>query len=86
MTQSRISQAATRLEEALARVDNARAKLVEDHRRANETEAERGSKGGNSARVMALINNHEKLREEVAETLRDLDALIEEIEGDAPNA
>ncbi len=34
-----------------------------------------------SARVMALVNSHEKLREEVADTLGELDALIEELEG-----
>lgn len=30
--------------------------------------------------VMALVNKHEKLREDVAETLRDLDSLIEGLE------
>ncbi|MEM8726318.1 MAG: hypothetical protein AAGE86_12425 [Pseudomonadota bacterium] len=34
-----------------------------------------------SARVMALVNSHEKLREEVADTLGELDALLEELEG-----
>ncbi len=29
---------------------------------------------------MALVNAHEKLREEVADTLGELDALIEELE------
>lgn len=35
----------------------------------------------NSARVMALVNSHEKLREEVADTIGQLDALLEELEG-----
>ena len=30
--------------------------------------------------VMALVNKHEKLREDVADTLRDLDSLIEGLE------
>ena len=34
-----------------------------------------------TATDMKLVNNHEKLREEVADTLGDLDALIEELEG-----
>ena len=33
-----------------------------------------------SARVTALVNNHEKLREEVADTLREFDGLIDELE------
>lgn len=43
--------------------------------------AAKNTDSGSSARIMALVNDHEKLREEVAETLGDLDALIEELEG-----
>jgi hypothetical protein len=32
-------------------------------------------------KVIELINTHEKLRENVADALRDLDALIEQLEG-----
>lgn len=35
-----------------------------------------------SARVMALVNAHEKLREEVADTIGEIDALIAELEGE----
>lgn len=79
MSTSPINAAAARLEAALARIEAARAKLIEDH---GELAARAGAPAGaSSGRVMALVNSHEKLREEVADTLRDLDALIEELEG-----
>ena len=63
----RIDQALSRIEAALARIAAVPAPV------APAAEA--------PAKVVELINTHEKLREEVAETLRELDALIEEIEG-----
>ena len=59
-----------RLDAALARIAAARGKS-----------SVKTSDGAASARIMKLVNNHEKLREEVADTLGDLDALIEELEG-----
>jgi len=40
-----------------------------------------GSDNPGSERVLALVNAHEKLREEVADTIGEIDALIEELEG-----
>ena len=62
-----------RLKTALARIDAARAQ--------NGAAPSSTSEPQNSARVMALVNEHEKLREEVADTIGELDSLIEEIEG-----
>ncbi|QUL38879.1 hypothetical protein [Erythrobacter sp. JK5] len=70
MTESRIEQAMARLDAAMARIAKARTDA-----------AGKASDPAGSARVMALVNNHEKLREEVADTLGELDALIEELEG-----
>jgi hypothetical protein len=67
MDHLRIEQALTRIDAALARIAAAR-------------EAG-GTAPAQPAKVVELINMHEKLREEVAETLRDLDVLIEQIEG-----
>ena len=74
MSASRIEQAMARINTAMERIDTARAK--------NEasSSAERPD-GQNSERVMALVNAHEKLRDEVADTIGELDALIEELEG-----
>jgi hypothetical protein len=44
---------------------------------ARELSAAAGAKaGGSSARVVELVNAHEKLREQVAETIRELDGLL----------
>jgi HAMP domain-containing protein len=67
MTAGRIEQAITRIEAALTRLETARP-------------AAPAPAPENSARVLALVDSHEKLREEVADTLRDLDALIAELE------
>ena len=48
---------------------------------ARDNQPEKPADPAASARVMALVNSHEKLREEVADTLGELDALIEELEG-----
>jgi hypothetical protein len=68
MDNSRIEQAMTRIEAALARIAAAR----------GPDTPQTGAAA--SARVVELVNTHEKLREEVAETLRDLDALIGQLE------
>lgn len=70
MDGSRIEQAVARLDAAMTRISKARS---EQRGKANDA--------ANSARVMALVNSHEKLREEIADTLGQLDALIEELEG-----
>jgi two-component sensor histidine kinase len=74
MTQSRVERALARLESALERIAAAR-----------QASPAKPADAAGSARVMALVNSHEKLREEVADTIGDLDALIAELEGtDAP--
>lgn len=70
MKESRIDKAVARLDTALARIAEAR-----------DTAASKSADAASSARVMALVNSHEKLREEVADTLNELDTLIEELEG-----
>lgn len=70
MTADRISAALDRIEAALARIDIAR-----------EADAHAESKAaGGSARVVELVNVHEKLREQVAESLRELDDLLAKLE------
>ena len=83
MAESRIDKALARIEAALARMDTAHAQAMENAKRqATETNGEDGaSDPSGSARVMELVNAHEKLREEVADSLRDLDTLIGELEG-----
>lgn len=76
MSATRIDEAMARINAAMARVDAARLEL----RSSPQTEEKPDTQG--SARVMALVNAHEKLREEVADTLGELDTLIEELEGE----
>lgn len=71
MQHARIDQAITRIEAALARIAEARGS-------GGQSSGARGA--ATSARVVELVNSHEKLREEVAESLRDLDALIGQLE------
>jgi len=59
-----------RINTAMARIDAARPDGPADK-----------DDAANSGRVMALVNAHEKLREEVADTIGELDTLIEELEG-----
>ena len=66
MAADRITAALARIEAALARVEAARA--VE------------GKAAGNSARVVELVNVHERLLEQVAESLRELDDLLAKLE------
>lgn len=70
MSADRIATALTRIETAMARIDAARAGLGDGETRG----------GGSSARVVELVNVHEKLREQVAESLRELDALLATLE------
>lgn len=66
----------SRITAAMERIDAARA----DTAAANASPPAAEMEAKNSAKVMSLINTHEKLREEVADTLGELDALIEELE------
>lgn len=72
MSAGKIEKAMTRINAAMARIDAARLQ--------NEAGKPGKTDNSGSARVMALVNTHEKLREEVADTIGELDALIEELE------
>ena len=76
MADSRIEQALARIDAAMTRVEAARDSVA-----TGGSTASPEHDGANSTRVMALINNHERLREEVADTIRDLDTLIDELGG-----
>ncbi|MEM1053597.1 MAG: hypothetical protein AAGI28_16030 [Pseudomonadota bacterium] len=67
----------SRIGAAMARIDAARLDLKSSARSNDTPEASAENPG--SARVMALVNAHEKLREEVADTIGELDTLIEEL-------
>ncbi len=73
MSTSRIEDAMARINTAMARIDAARAQ--------DASSKSENSENSGSARVMTLVNAHEKLREEVADTIGELDILIEELEG-----
>ena len=77
MSAARIEQAMARITAAMERIDNARAQIGTAPAQPEATET--GDSGSN-ARVMALVNAHEKLREEVADTIGQIDSLIEELE------
>lgn len=70
MSADRIASALARIETAMARIDAARDGLASGESKA----------GGGSARVVELVNVHEKLREQVAESLRELDDLLAALE------
>jgi chromosome segregation ATPase len=70
MNADRIERALQRIEAAMERIDTARARAL----------AAGGQPAGGSARVVELVNSHEKLREQVAESLRELDDLISKLE------
>ena len=76
MSAKRIDEAMARIDAAMSRIDAARLELG-----STKPSGEKADSPG-SARVMALVNAHEKLREEVADTLGELDTLIEELEGE----
>jgi hypothetical protein len=70
MSADRIAQALERIESAMARIDAAR-----DAALGGEAKP-----GGSSARVVELVNVHERLREQVAESLRELDEILAKLE------
>jgi methyl-accepting chemotaxis protein len=70
MSAARIERAVERIEAAMERIAAAREGAV----------ALAGQKAANSTRVVELVNSHEKLREQVAESLRELDDLIGKLE------
>lgn len=70
MSADRIAAALARIEAAMARIDAARVGATGGDSRA----------AGASARVVELVNVHEKLREQVAESLRELDDLLAQLE------
>ena len=80
MSVERINEAMARINAAMARIDAARLDLNASAQ--NSGEETSAKEGQGSARVMALVNAHEKLREEVADTLSELDTLIEELESE----
>ena len=69
MADSRIASALTRIEAAMERIARNGSRAASASGRASEP-----------AGVTALVNAHEKLREQVAETMREIDSLIEELE------
>jgi hypothetical protein len=77
MSAARIEQAMARINAAMERIDAARAEIDSAPSAPAQPEA---SDPAGSARVMALVNAHEKLREEVADTIGQIDTLIEELE------
>ena len=60
----------------MARLDAALARIAA----ARPAASGKSGDGAGSARIMKLVNNHEKLREEVAEVLGELDVVIDELE------
>ncbi len=67
----------TRISAAMERIDAARAQMeASSPASADQQEADPAA----SQRVLALVNAHEKLREEVADTIGQIDSLIEELE------
>lgn len=70
MHEDRIDSALGRIEVAMARIAAAR----------EAGSAQAGQPAGGSARVVELVNAHEKLREHVADSLRELDDLIGQLE------
>lgn len=67
MDGSRTDNAVARIEAALARIEAA-------------SKAARSSASDAPPNVLGLVNSHEKLREQVAATIKDIDILIAEIE------
>ncbi len=70
MNADRIERALQRIEAAMERMDAAR----------ETVQAAASQQTGSPGRVVELVNKHEKLREQVAESLRELDGLIGKLE------
>ena len=81
MDAARIESALKRIEAAMARIAAARAGLAASGPR--PAAAGGAGAGGGSARVVELVNAHERLREQVAESLRALDAVLASLEEQA---
>ena len=75
MSAERIEHAIARITAAMARIDAAR-----------DAGSAGGKVGSSSARVVELVNAHEKLREHVAESLRELDELLIKLEDPSAEA
>jgi len=75
MTAERIATALARIETAIARIDAASSDIARDASANAESKA-----AGSSARVIELVNVHERLREQVAESLRELDDILAKLE------
>jgi hypothetical protein len=70
MKADRIATALARIEAAIERIDAVGVAAANPEAKAV----------GGSARVVELVNVHEKLREQVAESLRELDDLLAKLE------
>jgi methyl-accepting chemotaxis protein len=70
MSADRIASAITRIEAALDRIDAARDGAV----------GASAKPDAGSVKVVELVNAHEKLREQVAESLRELDDVLTKLE------
>lgn len=73
MNADRIESAIKRIEAAMERIDAVR----------DAVPSPGAAASGGSARVVELVNAHEKLREQVAESLRELDDLLTKLEDDS---
>jgi len=70
MEAGRIASAVQRIEAAMERIAAAREAVL----------AQASQQAAGSTRVVELVNKHERLREQVAESLRELDDLIDKLE------
>ncbi len=70
MSAERIESAIQRIEAAMQRIE-----AVQDHAALSSAKP-----AGASPSVIGLVNSHEKLREQVAETLRELDDVLAKLE------
>lgn len=75
MNANRIATALARIEGAMARIEAACHDVAREAGAGADAKAATGS-----ARVIELVNVHEKLREQVAESLRELDDLLAKLE------
>ena len=69
--------ALARVKAAIGRIENAATKIVEMPAPSPSVSE---SSGASSAKVTALVNKHEAMREEVAVTMRELDSIISKLE------
>jgi len=71
---------ADRIQGALQRIEAAMERILAARAAAGAQAEMTGAQASGSARVVELVNTHEKLREHVAESLRELDDLIGKLE------